>query len=102
MSIDARLKELEQRAARMAADTVAGAVELPDDWAARDLAERLTARVSQLPQPAEPTARAMTLTILGDMEAIDLANDLARRLAVLEDEKRNPPPYVPAMTPERT
>jgi hypothetical protein len=102
MSIDARLKELEQRAARMAADTVAGAAELPDDWAARDLAERLTARVSQLPQPAEPTARAMTLTILGDMEALNLANDLARRMAVLEGEKRNPPPYVPAMTPERT
>jgi hypothetical protein len=102
MSLEARIRSFEERAARVAADVTAGAAELPDDWAAKDLAARLTARVSQLPQPADPTARAMTLTILSDPQAIDLANDLARRLAVLEDEKRNPPPYVPAMTPERT
>jgi hypothetical protein len=84
MSLEQRLRDLEQRAARVAADVTAGAFEMPDDWAARDLAERLTARVAELPQPAEPTQRALMLTIRSDPQAIDLANDFARRLAVLE------------------
>ena len=52
MSIEAKLRQLEERAARLAADAVAGAVPLPDDTFVRDLAERLQARVA-LPDSAQ-------------------------------------------------
>jgi hypothetical protein len=83
MSIDAKLRSLEERAAHLAADSVAGAVEIPaDDPLARDLADRLAARVAELPQPESPTQRALVLTILSDPEALGYANGLARRLAI--------------------
>jgi hypothetical protein len=59
MSLESRLREMEQRAAHVAADVTAGAVEIPaDDMIARDYADRLAARVAQLPQPESPTQRA--------------------------------------------
>lgn len=85
MSLEARIRDLEERAARVAADVTAGAVAVPDDALARDYADRLAARMSELPQPAEPTARALVLTILADEDALAMANGLARRMAVIRD-----------------
>jgi hypothetical protein len=83
MSLESRLREMEQRAAHVAADVTAGAVEIPaDDMIARDYADRLAARVAQLPQPESPTQRALLLTILSDPEALSYANGLARRLSL--------------------
>lgn len=89
MSIDARLRQLEERAAAIAAEHVAGAVELPDDMLARDMAKRLAARVAELPAPADRTPQAIVKTILSDVEALGFANGLARRLAVLRDGDRS-------------
>jgi hypothetical protein len=94
MSLENRLRELEQRAARVAADVTAGAVEIPDDFLARDYADRLAVRFAELPQPEAPTQRAIVLSILGDEQALALANGLARRMAALQDGQGGHGKYV--------